>query len=88
MKVLMPAKCGSSPRANVGMSRSTIDLAAGSPSSRPRATSASQAVVGSVPSLMAARQPLVDGLSGSGRIERVGTDRIGFIKFMDRCRDG
>jgi hypothetical protein len=39
MNVLMPAKCGSSPREKVGMVRSSIDDAPGSPSSRPRAIS-------------------------------------------------
>ena len=37
MKVLMPAKCGSSPREKVGMVRSSTDDAPGNPSSRPRA---------------------------------------------------
>ncbi len=38
MKVLIPAKCGSSPRLKVGMVLSTIDDAPGSPCSSPWAT--------------------------------------------------
>ena len=45
-KVLMPAKCGSSPRLKVGMRRSTMESAPCRPSSRPRATSSSHLVVG------------------------------------------
>ena len=46
-KVLIPAKCGSSPRENVGMVRSTMESAPCRPSSRPRAISRSCIVVGS-----------------------------------------
>src|SRR5258708_22049369 len=48
-KVLMPAKCGSSPRENVGIRLSTMESAPGRPSSSPRATSSSHLVVGSSP---------------------------------------
>ena len=43
----MPAKCGSSPREKVGMLRSLIESAPGSPSSSPRATSCSHRADGS-----------------------------------------
>ena len=46
----MPAKWGSSPRENVGIRLSTIESAPGKPSSRPRATSSSHLVVGSLAS--------------------------------------
>jgi len=46
----MPAKCGSSPRENVGIRLSTMESAPGSPYSRPRRTSSSHRVVGSAPS--------------------------------------
>lgn len=49
-KVLMPAKCGSSPRENVGIRLSTMESAPGSPYSRPRRTSSSHLVVGSAAS--------------------------------------
>ena len=56
----MPAKCGSSPRENVGMLRSTMLSAPCRPSSSPRAISSSYFVVGSVasaPTAYAASSP-------------------------------
>ena len=64
MKVLIPAKCGSSPRENVGMSRSTIDEAAGRPARGMRF--GLHPLVGSSPSLTAERHPFVDGFKGPG----------------------
>ncbi len=54
-KVLMPAKCGSSPREKVGIRLSTMESAPGRPSSRPRAISSSHFVVGSPASARTAK---------------------------------
>ena len=67
MKVLIPAKCGSSPRAKVGI------VAVGEASApgqahveRPLLLSLRQAVAGSLPSASSAFQPCVAILSKSG----------------------
>ena len=57
--VLIPAKCGSSPRENVGMFLSSSEEAPGRPISKFRLTSASCFVVGMLDSFNAAFHPLV-----------------------------
>ena len=63
MKVLMPAKCGSSPLAKVGIDLSVMLSAPGRPMSRAHCTSLCQAPAGSFPSASAARQPWLFSLS-------------------------
>jgi len=57
--VFRPAKCGSSPRLNVGIVLSSSELAPGRPICNPRTSSASWRVVGMVASFSAAFQPFV-----------------------------
>ena len=67
-KVLIPAKCGSSPRENVGIVRSLMESAPGRPYSRPRAISSCHLVVGSLASAATAK-----AASGPYRSCRVGS---------------